>query len=188
MYKIWLFCQLIFFVSFFSLSEARLKLSVLYLLGHVTVGSFFLSVTWYITYDTGNERWQVTESGKLCVWVPTDLCFSCSPSVFTYFFFSWWARTFWFIVNTGVPQQLVERGWLLGQMQFKYSVPQTRLFFSGLKILLSNFSKKTTAEFDLGFHSIYFLSFLLLHLVSTELSVSVFTHKRGLTVFVVLTH
>ena len=66
MYKIWLFCQLIFFVSFFSLSEARLKLSVLYLLGHVTVGSFFLSVTWYdITYDTGNERWQVTESGKI---------------------------------------------------------------------------------------------------------------------------
>ena len=50
----------------FLLSEARLKLSVLYLLGHVTVGSLYLSVTWYdITYDTGNERWQVTESEKI---------------------------------------------------------------------------------------------------------------------------
>ena len=27
--------------------------------------SLYLSVTWYdITYDTGNERWQVTESKK----------------------------------------------------------------------------------------------------------------------------
>ena len=60
---------------------------------------------------------------------------------------------------------LVERGWLLGQMQFKYWVPQPRLFNSGLKILPSNFSKKTTAEFDFGFHSIYALSFLLLHIV-----------------------
>ena len=66
MYKKWLFCQLIFFVSFFSLSEARLKLSVLYLLGYVTVGSLYLSVTWYeITYDTGNECLQVTESEKI---------------------------------------------------------------------------------------------------------------------------
>ena len=65
MYKIWLFCQLIFFVAFFSLSEAHLKLSVLYLLGYVTVGSLYLSVAWYITYDTGNERWQVTESEKI---------------------------------------------------------------------------------------------------------------------------
>ena len=131
-------------------------------------GLIFLSVTWYdITYDTGNERVQVTESGKIMCLGPTDLCFCCSPSVFTYyFFFSWWVRTCWFIVNSGVPQQLVERGWLLGQMQFKYWVPQARLFFSGLKILLSNFSKKTTAEFDFGFHSIYFLSFLLLHLIS----------------------
>ena len=51
----------------------------------------------------------------------------------------------------------------MGQMQFKYWVLKPRLFHSGLKILLSNFSKKTNAEFDLGFHSIYFLSFLLLH-------------------------
>ena len=51
------------------------------------------------------------------------------------FFFTWWARACWFIVNTGVLQ-LVERGWLLGQMQFKYWVPQPRLFISGLKILI----------------------------------------------------
>ena len=35
------FCQLIFFVSDFSLSEACLKLSFSRLLGHVTDGSFY---------------------------------------------------------------------------------------------------------------------------------------------------
>ena len=46
-------------------SEARLKLSFWHLLDHVTVGSLYPSVTWYdITYDMGNERWQVTESEK----------------------------------------------------------------------------------------------------------------------------
>ena len=58
---------------------------------------------------------------------------------------------------TGVVQQLVQWGWLLGQMQFKYWVPQPRLFIFGLKILPFDFSKKTTAEFDLGFRSIYLI-------------------------------
>ena len=59
------FCQLIFFVSYFSLSEVGFKLSFWHLLGHVTVDSLYLSVTWHdITYDMGNEHWQVTESEK----------------------------------------------------------------------------------------------------------------------------
>ena len=51
-----------FFVSYFSLS-VRFKSSFWHLLGHVTVGSLYRSVTWYdITYDMGNQRWEVTES------------------------------------------------------------------------------------------------------------------------------
>ena len=47
---------------------------------------------------------------KSCVWVPIDLCFSCPPSFFTYYiFFSWWARTCWFIVNTGVLNNLLNK-------------------------------------------------------------------------------
>ena len=50
----------------------------------------------------------------------------------------------------------------LSQMQFKYWVPQPRLFIFGLKILPFNFSKKTTAEFDLGFVVFYYCFTLFL--------------------------
>ena len=162
------FLSVNFLVSFFSLSEARLKLSVLYLLGHVIVGSFFLSVTWYdITYDTGNERWQVTESGKImCLgphWFMLQFLSSC-----VHLFFSF--RDELGLVDSlstlGFLNKLLNEAGCWVKCSLSTGFPNRDYFFTGLKILLSNFSKKTTAEFDLGFHSIYFWSFLLLHLVS----------------------
>ena len=111
------------------------------------------------------RRWQVTESEKIkCLgphWRKLQFLSSCVhlTSRIIIIFFWWRARTCWFIVNTGVLQQPVDRGWLLGQMQFKYWVPQPKLFIFGLKILPTNFSKKDNCWVWLAFLFHLFLVF-----------------------------
>ena len=108
----------------------------------------------------GQSTLQVTESEKNHVSGSPLIYASVAllPCSLIICFFSWWARTCWFIVYIGVLQKLVERGLLLGQMQFKYWIHQPRLFILLWKSYPPTFRKRKLLS--LAWVSIPFISCL----------------------------